>query len=327
MKRHLFSFILLVLSIPLLAQVEKKVIIEHFTNTRCGICAGRNPAFFQTLEDYPQVLHVAYHPSAPYPDCIFHQHNPTANDDRTNFYGIYGGTPRVVIQGEVVPVQSPLIKPEQIDDKLGQTSNYKMVLTVTALTNDTFKATLEITKVSGGNQAESFDVAVGLAEETINYNAPNGENVHHNVFRRWLIKQTVSLSQEGEMQTLEKEYDIHPEWVVDEIYAYSIMQDPTSMEVLQTASSQESPAFIGNTTVEEIRDLFYPNPASTVINIHQDYRERFRQAELYSFVGNRIAVFETAARMDISDLPDGMYFIVATDKQNRRFTSRLIVNH
>jgi hypothetical protein len=232
-----------------------------------------------------------------------------------------------VIQGEVVPVQSPLIKPEQIDEQLGQVSNYRMILTKSPLSNDTYKVTLEITKVSGGDQSESFQVVVGLAEETINYNAPNGENVHHNVFRRWLINQTVSMSEEGETQILEEEYDTHPEWVVDEIYAYAIMQQTSTKEVMQSASSQESPMFINNNSAEEVRNLFYPNPASTTINILEEYRGSFQQVEIFSFVGNRLATFEAADRMDVSQLPDGMYFIVATDNENRRFTSRLIVNH
>jgi hypothetical protein len=327
MRKLTFYILFIVFSVPGLAQVERKVIIEHFTNTRCGICASRNPAFFQTLEDYPQVQHIAYHPSAPYSNCVFNQHNPAENDERTNYYGIYGATPRVVIQGEVIPSQNPLIRADQIDEKLGGQSDYQVTVTKTPINTNRSKVTVSVTKVSGSSDAQTLKVYVALAEETINYNAPNGEDVHHNVFRRKVIDESVTIEGVEDSETLEAEYDHHPDWDVDEIYAYAIIQDPASKEIHQTANSMESPSFINTNAAEEIGNLFYPNPASSVINIMPEYRERFRSIELFSFVGNRIAEFEETTLLDVSTLPDGMYFLVATDQQNRRFTSRLIVNH
>ena len=33
------------------AQVPKKVIVEHFTNTLCSVCASRNPGFYSNLNN------------------------------------------------------------------------------------------------------------------------------------------------------------------------------------------------------------------------------------------------------------------------------------
>ena len=76
------------------SQVEKTVVVEHFTNTKCGICASKNPAFYDVLNDYPNVLHIAYHPSSPYSTCAFSMHNHAENDARANYYGVYGPTPQ-----------------------------------------------------------------------------------------------------------------------------------------------------------------------------------------------------------------------------------------
>ena len=110
MKKQLTLALSVLLFFPIFAQVEQKVIIEHFTNTRCGTCANKNPAFYETLANYPQVLHVAYHPSSPYANCAFNQQNKEDNDARTHFYNIYGGTPRAVVQSDVIPTQNPLLK-------------------------------------------------------------------------------------------------------------------------------------------------------------------------------------------------------------------------
>lgn len=327
MKKNILYFLLLVIAIPGLAQVERKVIIEHFTNTRCGICSSRNPAFYQTLADYPQVQHISYHPSAPYSSCIFHQHNPEENDSRADFYSVYGATPRVVIQGDVISPQNPLIQAEQIEAKLGAQSDYQLGVTKTPVSGDTYKVNLTITRVSGNPGIETVLVFAGLAEETIDYDAPNGEKVHYDVFRKWVFNDTVKMHQVGDTREIEVEYNAHQDWDVDEIYAYGIIHDMITSEIKQTATSMESPSFINNRRAEEISSIFYPNPASSTITILPEYQDRFSNVELYSFIGNRVAEFGNARELNISELPGGMYFIVATDKQNNRFTSRLIVNH
>jgi hypothetical protein len=35
------------------AQVTKKIIVEHFTNTKCSVCASRNPGFHTNLNVNP----------------------------------------------------------------------------------------------------------------------------------------------------------------------------------------------------------------------------------------------------------------------------------
>lgn len=49
-------------------QVPKKVLVAHFTNTRCSVCASRNPGFFNNLDNQNNgdLIHIAYHPSRPY---------------------------------------------------------------------------------------------------------------------------------------------------------------------------------------------------------------------------------------------------------------------
>ena len=101
-KSLLLSFFVLALLQTNFAQVLQTVVVEHFTNTRCGICASRNPGLFNNLAANPKILHIAVHPSSPYSTCLLNQHNKVENDARTNFYGIYGGTPRIVINGTVM---------------------------------------------------------------------------------------------------------------------------------------------------------------------------------------------------------------------------------
>tara|TARA_B110000285_G_C15096412_1_gene602244 strand:+ start:1583 stop:1825 length:243 start_codon:yes stop_codon:yes gene_type:complete len=78
--------------------VVKKVLVEHFTYTRCSVCASRNTGFITNLNAQSDVVHISYHPSSPYSNCQFNQYNLQENDDRTKYYGVFGSTPRLVIQ-------------------------------------------------------------------------------------------------------------------------------------------------------------------------------------------------------------------------------------
>jgi len=323
MKKFYTVVLAVLLSLPILSQVEKKVIIEHFTNSRCGICASRNPAFYQTLEDFPQVLHVAYHPSSPYPTCVFNQHNPSENDNRAYFYGVYGGTPRAVIQGEVIPVQNPLISSEQISARLGQSADYRVTVSNTQVTGNTYKLSVEIERVSG-NEYETILVFAGLAEEEVNYEAPNGENLHHDVFRKRLFYDTANVNPAGTSKTWEFEYSMHPDWVNDEIYGYVVVQDMLSQKVKQSASSIDSPSAIIGNTIKEIRGLFYPNPVAESFTIRSEYVSKIEKVELFSMVGIKVKEFTNTSSMNISDLPDGMYFAKITDSFKKQYSTRLV---
>ena len=325
MKTYYIIILAILFSFPVVAQLERKVIVEHFTNTRCGICAARNPAFFQTLDEYQQVLHIAYHPSSPYVSCDFSQHNPTENDSRTNFYNIYGGTPRVVIQGEVVPPGNPLISPEKIDEHLGKNSNYRVSVSKSFVSGDTYKMTIEIERV-GGTDAETILIYSGLAEKEVHYSAPNGEDLHHDVFRKTMFYDTESVNTNDDIKIIEMEYTAHEDWDENEIFAYAIIHNNETMEVEQSASSLDSPTGILKPVISNIDNLVYPNPASDVIKIRDEYIDTFVQAELYAITGNRVGVFTNLKQIDVSGLTNGMYFLKLTDKDNKQYSTRVLKN-
>ncbi len=235
MMKKLFSIVIILFAgLQVWSQQTQTVIVEHFTNTRCSICAARNPAFYDLLDDYPEVLHIAYHPSSPYSTCIFSQHNPVENDARTNYYGIYGGTPRVVVQGEIIQPQNPLLMASQIEEKLGQSANYS-VSVEQIQSNDQEAEVAIVIRKTGSSETELSLYAV-IAEKEIDYNSPNGETVHHDVFRKVLIDVPVSLLNIGDSLILNESYSIDNEWIANQMYVAVMLQDVSSKSILQSAS-------------------------------------------------------------------------------------------
>lgn len=120
------------------AQVEQQVVLEHFTNTKRSVCASssKNPALNSNLQNHPNVIRITYHPSSPYSTCIFNQHNVSGNDDRTNQYSIYGATPRLVIQGEVISPNQNFSDANLFSDYYGELSPVLLNVFIDSVTND-----------------------------------------------------------------------------------------------------------------------------------------------------------------------------------------------
>lgn len=323
MKKLFTLLMAALLSLPLISQVERKVIVEHFTNSRCSSCASKNPAFYETLESYPDVLHIAYHPSSPYPNCVFNQHNPAENDHRAYFYDVYGSTPRVVVQGSAIPSQNPLINPQQIDEHVGEASDYKINMTKSELSDDQHKITLEIERVSG-TVNEVILIYAGLAEKLVEYAAPNGEDIHHDVFRKVIFFDTANIHPVGEKKIIEYQYSTQADWNESEIYSFAIIHDGNSLAVKQAGSSLESPSGVGAEQIEELSNVLYPNPTTGMVNINSKYRDRFGKFEFYDLTGKRVKVFETSGNLDISELDTGLYFVRITERNGRVYSTRLL---
>lgn len=175
-----------ILTQPAAAQpVPRTSVVEHFTNTWCSVCFSRNPGFYNNLVNFPQVLHIAYYPSSPYSGCPFNQLNRVENDARTNFYGVYGGTPRFVFNGVSVPTSTDYTNPSLFQNGLSQTSDYTITVAVRRVNDTTGNATIVVKKVAPNALTNLMLYAV-VAEDTVVFSAKNGENIHYNLFHQSL---------------------------------------------------------------------------------------------------------------------------------------------
>ena len=144
MKKTVLLFTLIFLSQLSYSQVPKKVVVEHFTNTKCSVCASRNPGFYTNYYAQTGVIHLAVHPSSPYSACVLSQHNAAENDARTNYYGIYGSTPRLVIQGVVISSGANYSSASIFTPYLGQQSPASIKIVQSKYGNDSIRSRIVI---------------------------------------------------------------------------------------------------------------------------------------------------------------------------------------
>ncbi|MCX6198395.1 MAG: Omp28-related outer membrane protein [Bacteroidetes bacterium] len=320
MRKNFSLFFSLLLTTQIFAQSPRTVLIEHFTNTRCSICASKNPAFYSTLANYPQVLHIAFHPSAPYSLCYFSQQNPIENDERTTYYGIYGSTPQIVLNGKILGSPSPLINNTTLDTALGQTSPIEISATEELVGTDSVKVKVTV-KTTGVTSSLLLKLFAGVAENPINYNAWNGETVHHDVFRKALTGapgNLFALPALNDSSVYEFTYAVGNGWDVNNIYTIAFVQRHNTKEILNATKSYRvtAPSSVDDIT-NEMFSLF-PNPSSEKLFLANFKLNSNQRYSVLDVAGRKVMESKLEQNeIDVTELSRGIYFLKLNNSLRR----------
>jgi hypothetical protein len=256
-------------------QIALRPVIEHFTNTKCGVCASRNPGLTANLTNNPDVTHVSIHPSAPYATCFLSQHNTAANDARTNFYDLYGGTPRIVINGSVIPGNVSYTSGTLFTPYQALTTAFDVEVLQQKTDDGQLKTRVAVKKVSASTLSAAL-LFVGVVEDTINQNGGNGEQFHHNVLRRALTDAaglSISLPDAvGDSAVFNYTTAMHTAWQPQRMYSLAILQQ-TDKVVLQTGKTTTASTDLSDYTntsqsdANRLRARVWPNPVQETLQI------------------------------------------------------------
>jgi hypothetical protein len=303
------------------AQVTKKTIVEHFTNTKCSVCASRNPGFHTNLNANPAIQSISIHPSSPYSTCFLSQQNTSDNDARTNYYGVFGGTPRLIINGSIIPTSQNYADAAMFTPFVS-TSNFTISIKQFSVGADSIRSEIVIKRIAMGAPTGTASLFAGLVEDTVFGNGGNGEAQHYNVLRRALLTpqgQIVNLPiNMGDSIIVNKTENFNPIWNTSRIRTVAILQEEISKLVIQSELS--STAQIGAaTSIKTNTDIklfdIYPNPASQYITvlgneqkvINYELSNQFGQVMLKGKISNQQGI-------NVSALSDGIYFVKFSDE-------------
>mgnify|MGYP000035073227 CR=1 FL=1 len=278
------------------AQVPQNVIVEHLAN---------NPA----------VLHIATHPSSPYSSCVLYQHNPTENNARTNFYSILGGTPRIVINGTVMGSGTSFTSNTLFDTFKVKMSPIQIRVDQQKFGTDSIRATITVKAVSA-HAYTTAQLYVPLVEDSLNYSAPNGEKLHHNVFRKSFSNGSIQVLVVGDSTVYSYTLAGNADWNFDQLKAMAFLQNDVNKSMIQAA--EYSSAKTNNPTSvkasKQIAWSIYPNPAQKTINIQSNING---QLTVMDPNGKEIvrSIFQSYATLNTSKWSKGIYFIsLSTDE-------------
>ena len=240
-KQLLLVLLLLIYGNMLQAQSQRYVLVEHFTNTVCGTCASKNPAFFTLLNSATNVgkyHHISYHTPWPFPNCVLYQANTPEQDFMYDAYAVEG-TPTVYLQGAHVPYGTPLLSQTQLNAYLGATSPVQIKV-LESVNGNTKNVTVRI-KTTGTMPAGNWKIKAAAVERNLAYTSPNGETTHKNVFRKMVPSLGVNGSTFtpailGSEVLLTYSYSLQSNWNTAEIYTLVWIQNADTKEVLNSGT-------------------------------------------------------------------------------------------
>ncbi len=304
-----FSFILSI-SIIKAQQVPLNSIVEHFTNTRCSICKNRNPGFHANVFAQKDITHLSIHPSSPYIGCILSKQNTVTNDARTNYYGIYGGTPRLVINGSVISASANYNDAALFNPFQNLTSAFEVKINIKQTNTDSLNYEIQIKKVaeSNLNMASLFS---GLAEDTVFVDGGNGESEHYHVLRHG-NQESISLPAAiGTSINITKSVFIKNIWNSKRLFAVAMIQESSNKTMIQSGKSATLSQI--SSSIREINGItklhVYPNPTSDFI--YTNDTENYKYV-LINLIGESIqsGEFSSNNAISISGQPNGLYYIL-----------------
>jgi hypothetical protein len=300
--------------------VKKNMLMEHFTNSKCSICASKNPSYYTLIgsaANAPKINHLAIHPSTPYNTCVFYLANTTENQAWANFYSIQG-TPQVFLNG-VLSSGGSLMTQAKIDGAAALTSPISLEVVETEQPNGTdIKVDVTIKTVDSAIPAGDFKLFVAASEKTVNQTTSNGEAVHHDVFRDMLPNstgETLVLPAVGQSITFSYTYTVATGWKKDQMFATAFVRNMTDKKILQSATKFNVVTLDAPQVVDNQQVSLFPNPATDELTLTFDQNlVKFQTAEMFNAAGQKVAVsskIQSAGKLslDLKNIESGVYFL------------------
>jgi hypothetical protein len=199
--------------------VNRKVLVEFFTNAGCVPCVDVHHYLdgiaFQsgvTIND-SSVIITSYHWRFPDPrDSLFIQ-NSAQNNARAGYYGI-GFTPNTFLDGTYMGQYSASEYSAQLNTEMNTTKYLNITLA------NTFDSTADSISVTANIQtlvslpSGSYFIFVVITESNIHYSLTNGITNHNDVVRRFIngsSGEAITLVQ-GQTITYTAGYRLDPRW-------------------------------------------------------------------------------------------------------------------
>jgi hypothetical protein len=319
MKKKLFSIFFCFFCVALFGQqgAKKYPLIEHFTNSKCGVCGNRNPKYYAMAEKYKaDIHHIAFHPSFPYSSCIFYQANTVGNDKRSLYYGVQG-TPSIWIEGKQAPSATTVINETDLTAQLNKTSPVAISVVENSGANRIVKVKI---KNAGITTSGTYTLFTAVVEKVVNEATSNGEKAHYDVFRKMLpddAGQSVTIEKGMADKTFTFSYTLDAKWLDAQVYTVAYLQDPVTKEILNSGTKFDLVA--DEDVYTDTAFELYPNPAqSTLIVDAANIEAKATNLSVFNLLGQLVLqenISNERKVLNINTLPQGQYILqVKTDK-------------
>jgi hypothetical protein len=315
MKRliYLFASTLFVFT-ESIALVPKKMTVEHYTNTLCSVCASRNPGFKSNLNNEGNFTLLTVHPSSPYSTCQLNQFDKRSNDGRTKYNGVFGSTPRLVINGKVISASANYSNTSLFDPYRSDSTSFEIKINQFKISNTLIRFKV-VVKAVDTNSLKTGHLYFAVAERQLQYNAPNGETSHQNVLRKSLTDSSGNIIQlptnVGDSVVQFFEWMITGGLSNSELIGVAILHK-NNKEVMQSETSKPSdqdPSLSLNSTILNHSMFIYPNPSNNWIQVSNSNTLKINTYQIYDIGARLVLEAKFEEKIDVLELDKGWYHL------------------
>jgi hypothetical protein len=328
-------FISLLFTSVLFSQEDRKVLVEVFTNSHCGLC----PAAHNVIDNYltgpngDKISYIYYHMVYPYSDDLLYIQSMEDSDARDNYYNPVHATPQGWFDGDHQGSSSGWAA--SLDNRVSVASPLKIILS--GLRNTTeFNINAEVTRT--GSITDNDLVIHFVVVEDLYYNGRNSVSNHKHVMRKMFPTpngQSFSINL-NETKNIPQTITLDPLWDSDSLNVVVFIQSEGSKTVYQSETISQSELLATNVNNEtQLPETFileqnYPNPFNPTTKIKYTIPVGTQRAvsvhlKVYDVLGNEIAVLvneeKSAGTYEVKfdshsgegrNLTSGVYFYTLT---------------
>jgi len=317
-------------SSTLLAQEERKVLVEVFTNAHCPNC----PAAHNVIDNYlagsngNKISYIYYHMIYPYDDDQLYWQSQEGSDARDNYYNPISATPQGWFDGTHQGSTSGWSA--SLDNLVATQSPLKIILSGNRNTTQ-FNINAQLTRSS---DIPDNDLVIHfVVVENLYYAGQNGITNHKHVMRKMLPTpngQTFSINL-NETINIPQTIDLDPIWDVDSLSVVVFVQSISSKTVYQSATISYNELNVTDIKNEELLpsefklEQNYPNPfnPTTLISYQLPVSSNVT-LKVYDVLGNEVATlvndYNPAGNYEVKFIPSsikhqpssGIYFYTLT---------------
>lgn len=301
-------------------EVPKMILVEQFSNTRCGICANRIPQLRENMSGFSeQIQLISYFSASPYPNCELHVANRDGNNARVDYYNVLG-SPVVHVNGDRVSEGSSIVPVSYFEERIAETTPLQIDVIYNDQ-NDQGDASVMLT-YRGDITEGPLKLHAFVIEKEVEAGTLSNYRDHHNVFRTHLTPfEGLDLTlQPNETSTYDFSFDIVSGWDLEQIAIVAFVQNDETKEVFNAGNSDQEVSTSTSEQSPELELTLFPNPASHSLQIRGDLSIcPDAKATIYNAKGqveNHLdASAIQGADINVSHLPSGVYFLTISGQQ------------
>lgn len=303
--------------------------LEHFTNYNNTDNKDANELMKEVVDNTgSDVINVQYHTNIPGADDFYYD-NEADVSARMLFYGL-SGTPYSFVDGGIntnYAFEYNYVLNNRLDSvdlyKRSMINPYFDMDISSQLTEGVLTVSCDITAMEDVD-AQNLTLYVLVIEKETDYNAPNGETVFYNVFKKMLPDAGGTDIKKSWLKGESESFDGFS-WLIENIYdtgdieIIAFLQNNASKEVYQSVSTYQPD--VATAAYDPINEdvtydfSVYPNPASDYLQI--DFRKELESdavLSIYNYAGNKLLSRKlpgglSELRIDDLNLPEGIFII------------------